>query len=80
MSKSTVLSYTIDLLNLKITFSLIFLLPFHLPVEKVVESVLNHVGGGAVVEPGVELVDDRLEADHGEQPGGEAHDPCQSCT
>ncbi len=34
------------------------------PVEEVVEAVLDHVGRGTVVEPGVELVDDALE------PGG----------
>ena len=46
------------------------------PVEEVVEAVLDHVGRGAVVEPGVELVDDTLEPGAGghrlvvEQQGG----------
>ncbi len=39
--------------------------------------MLDHVSGGPVVEPRVELVDDALEADDCEQPGGEAHDPGQ---
>ena len=51
-----------------------------MPVEKFVEVVLDHVGGGAVVEPRVELVDDRLEPDHGEQPRREPSHACQRCS
>ena len=48
------------------------------PVQKVVVAVLHHIVRGAVVEPGIELVDDALEANDGEEPGAEAGDTGQS--
>ena len=44
------------------------------PVEEVIEAVRDHVIGGAVVEPRVELVYDTLVADHREQARHEARD------
>jgi len=45
------------------------------PVEEVVPTILHHVGGGPVVEPRIELMDYRLEADDGEEARGKSGQP-----